>query len=145
MKTIKWQWRGRIMTDRFMFPWLQFSKHLDGGKHWSWEFHWKGSNAWYYNFRRYYDEISTHQFLRTRLTFRLGVHIIVFGATDMERYYSDVEVLQVMDKGKITYQSGRPETDDLTEIIKDAGEAIAKTQSDYWHLNKDYPNNSWRN
>ncbi len=160
MKKITWEWRGRIMTDLFIFPWLQFSKHLDGGKHWSWTFHWKGSSAFWYNFKRKYDRVTTMRFSRTKLTLRLGTNIIVFGGVDMKRYYRDVQVLEVKTGGKVTYQfipALNQATFDVESLFQNlekpevpkppdwVHEEIEKMKKDYWHLNKDYPDNTWRN
>ena len=156
MKRITWEWRGRIMSDYFVFPWLQFSKHLDGGKHWSWTFHWKGSNAWYYNFKRRYDPNVTHVFSRTKLTLRLGTYIIIFGCIDMNKYYRDVQVLEVKDKGIVRYQYipnqhqqeklsqnvDKPESGKLTKEVE---AELLKMKRDYEHLSRDYPDNTWRN
>ncbi len=141
MKKITWQWRKRVMTDYFIFKWLQLSKHLDGGKHWSWEFHWKGSSAWYYNFQRNYNKTIQYRFTRTRLTLRLGTYIIVFGGVDMNKYYKDVHVLEVKHGGKITYTA--PPVYEVTE--EDIENSIEAMKKGYEHLSRYYPDDTWRN
>jgi hypothetical protein len=93
------------MNDYFIFRWLQFSKHFDGCKFWAWEFHWKGSDIWYHNFKRSRN-LGGICFNRTRLTLRLGKYIIVisdFIYVDMEAYYKGVALLKVVDKGKVVF------------------------------------------
>lgn len=141
MKRIKWQWRGQVMTDYFFFRWLQFSRHFKGVTHWSWTFYWKGSRKWYYNFKQYQSANiypMRKGFARTALTFRLGKYIISFSVVDLNKYYRDVQVLEVKDKGKIIYPL---KGEHYAEIEKKTG----KIEKDCWHLNKAYPNETWRN
>ncbi len=140
MKIITWEWRKQVMKDYFILPWVQVSQHFKNERHWSYEFHWKGSNAWYCNFRRQkYD--SQHKFSNTRLTLRFGKHLIVIGGVNMDRYYNSVKVLEIKDRGIITYKcpvSGHYETPSFAEILK-------AMKDNYAHLSKDYPDNTWRN
>ncbi len=148
MKKITWEWRKRIMSDYFVFKWLQFSKHFDGGKHWTYEFHWKNSNAWYCNFKRHHDKTSRHRFSRTRLTFRLGTHIIVFGSVDMKKYYKDVHVLEIKHGGKITYKASPLMQDSMLTLEatpEGIGNSLEAMRKAYEHLSMYYPDDTWRN
>ncbi len=143
MKTITWEWRKKIITDYFIFPWLQISRHFEGTKNWSYAFHWKNGHVWYHNFRRHVAD-DRHMFLNTRLTLRFGKRIICFGNVDMNRYYRDVKVLVVKNAGKIIYKclegEGKYNTtkEDIAKAVNDANKS-------FWHLNKAYPNNTWMN
>ncbi len=146
MKIIKWEWRGQIMTDYFPVSWLQVSRHFEGHKYWSWEFHWKGSNAWYRNFRRYNTD-RKFGWAKTRLTFRFGKHIMVIGIVDMVKYYKDVKVLEIKYRGKVTYKC-KPLSLDIKKtpfVPDDVVKAVDDMKKMYYLLNKDYPDNSWRN
>ncbi len=147
MKRIVWEWRKQIMVDYFIFPWLQFSRHFEGTSNWSWEFHWKNSNAWFHNFRRhvYGDGIST--FKRTRLTLRFGKRLMVIGGFDMVKYYKDVKVLEIKHGGKVTYQyMPQLNLDQKHDFVPDdVKKAVDDMKKMYYLLDKDYPNNSWRN
>ncbi len=154
MKVITWEWRGQIMTDYFIFWWLQFSKHFEGQKHWSWEFHWKGSKAWYCNFRRHTAMGESRGFKSTRLTVRFGKRLMVVGNVDMERYYKDVTVTKVVHRGKVTFllipkTFTKKTIDDLGEAMetmkKNSEEAVEKMKKGYDHLCHEYPDNTWRN
>ncbi len=147
MKIITWEWRGQVMIDYFVFWWLQFSSHFEGQKHWSWEFHWKNSKAWYCNFRRHTAMGESRGFKNTRLTVRFGKRLMVVGSVDMERYYKDVTVVKVVDKGKVTFlkhYSAEPDKV-LYNAEKDLNEAVEKMKKGYDHLSHEYPDNTWRN
>ncbi len=147
------------MTDYFIFSWLQLSKHFKGHKQWSWEFHWKGSNAWYHNFRKIRTEKARFCFIKTKLTLRFGKRLMVIGGFDMVKYYRDVKVLKIKHGGKITYRHDmKPALGDTSPKINiidnsgkvlynvnDVNKAIDKMQKDYKHLSKDYPSDTWRN
>lgn len=151
MKVITWMWRNKVMTDYYLLPWLQFSKHFEGVKHWSYTFHWKGSNTWHINFKR--KTAEGEGFKSTRLTFRLGQRIIVIGRVDRERYYKDVHIIKETRWGKVIFEYVPPlfgaqngmmpmSVDAAPEDIK---AAIVKQKKDYEHLDKAYPENTWRN
>ncbi len=128
MMTIKWEWRGRRMTDYRPWPWLLFAKHLDGVKYWSWSFHWKGSSAFWLNFKRRHDSVTKYRFVHTKFTLRLGTYIVVFGGVNLEQYYRQVKVLEIKDGGMVTYK-----------YVK------AVEKEDIEHLSRDYPSDTWRN
>ena len=97
---IKWAYNGKIHTD-YWWLWSKvgITKHFSGTNVWSWEFHWKGSKAWYYNFKRYSGTATIVQrecWKQTRLAFRLGKWIIVFGGHPLSRSYRTTKVLEVV-------------------------------------------------
>lgn len=144
MKIITWEWRKQIMVDYFVFSWLQFSRHFEGNPHWSWEFHWKHSNAWYHNFRRHVAHPG-HGFKSTRLTIRFGQRIMVIGSVDMKTYYKNVKVLKIKDGGKTAYRYIEYSPSDSKSLPEDLKKAVDDMKKGYEHLSKDYPNDSWRN
>lgn len=153
MTTVTWAWRNKVMKDYYLLPWLKFSKHFSGVKFWSYEFHWKDSRAWYTNFKRVVGASTGKGFKNTRLTLRLGKHIVVVGGIDQKRYYKDVHVIKVVNRGDVIYQYVPPlfgEQNGMMPMSVDAKPedikaAIIKQKNDYEHLDKAYPNNTWRN
>jgi hypothetical protein len=130
MTVVTWTWRDRVMKDYYLFSWLHFSKHFEDVKIWSYEFHWKDSNVWYYNFKR---QAQGSRFKRTRLTLRLGKHIISIGSIDTETYYKDVVLLKMVCKGKVVFEV-KPDNKYAEAIVRSAE-----------LLNKAYPGRTWRN
>ncbi len=146
MKIITWEWRKQIMIDYFIFSWLHFSKHFKSVKHWSWEFHWNGSNVWYHNFRRH--ETDKGVFTVTKLTIRFGKRLMVVGKVNMTKYYKDVKVLEIKHGGKITYKASALMQGSLLTVdadIDDVMDAVEKMKKGYEHLSRYYPDNTWRN
>lgn len=147
MKIITWEWRKQVMVDYFVFSWMLFSRHFEGRRYWSWQFHWKASNVWYHNFRRHVADRS-HGFTNTRLTIRFGRRLMVIGGFDMKRYYRDVKVLEIKHGGKITYQYIPPlyqQPGQFKHVPEDVQKTVDDMKKGYEHLSKYYPNDSWRN
>lgn len=153
MTVVTWAWRGQIMRDFFVFPWLQLSTHFKGESIWAWEFHWKGSNGWYQNFRRCVGKDKDDCWNRTRLTLRLGKYIIVVGGVDIKTYYKNVILLKMVCRGKVVFQVpvnvdheyGYVEADTLNATKEEVLEAVELMKKNYWFLSKDYPGDTWRN
>ncbi len=135
------------MSDYYIFPWLQLSRHFKGEKHWSYEFHWSGSKSWYHNFKRHTATLPFGSFIRTRLTLRLGRYIIAIGGVDLKRYYNTVKIIKVVNKGKLVFEYVEPPVDEpIYEVSEeDVDKAVDNMKKNLWHLNKAYPNNTWRN
>lgn len=91
---IKWQYKKDILTD-WWWLWAKvgISKHFDGTSIWCTEFHLKDSYAWYYNFR--YNGDIREPWKTTRLTFRLGRWIVVFGGHPLRACYKNAKVVEV--------------------------------------------------
>jgi len=154
MKTITWTWRNEVLTDYYFLPWLKLSQHFTGVRVWSWEFHWKHSHAWYFNFkRRKAGQKKGKGFRHTRLTLRLGKYIVVIGGINQDTYYKDVHIMKKTRWGRVVYEYVPPlfgsqngmmpmSVDASPEDIK---AAIVKQKKDYEHLDKAYPENTWRN
>ncbi len=136
------------MVDYYFLPWLKYSQHFTGVRVWSYEFHWKQSHVWYHNFKKVVGDATGRKFRHTRLTLRLGKHIVVIGGINGHTYYKDVQVLTVKRNGKITFNaSGLLKTSGLTvgATKEDIKAACEKQKTNYEHLSKAYPENTWRN
>jgi hypothetical protein len=146
MTTITWAYKGEAMKDYFLFSWLQLSRHLENKKMWSWSFHWKGSRAWYNNFKRHYYPSEDKGFSYTRLTLRLGRRILVAGKIDIERYYRDVLLLKMVVKGKVVFEIDKAEAETKAAIAETAFiTTLGKMYKNFQLLSKDYPGETWRN
>jgi hypothetical protein len=148
MTKVIWSFKGEVMTDYFLFSWLQLSRHLENKKIWSWSFHWQGSHAWYNNFKRHYHPSESKGFQYTRLTLRLGRRLFVIGKVDTERYYRDVVLLKMVCGGKVVFDIAEAEAEAETQAVIAKTAAITALQKMYKNfclLSKDYPGETWRN
>lgn len=100
MIEVQWRYKGELMRDFWPWKWLSISRHFSGTKVWSWEFHWKGSDVWYHNFKRHHGKVPWNRLAwkATKLTLRLGRYIIGVGKIDRNYYYGKINVL-VIKKG----------------------------------------------
>lgn len=163
MKTVTWEHKGNVTTDYYFLWWFQLSKHARKQRMFGWEFHWKGSTAWYHNFRRHSarkfieveengkmvkKEIDVGTFSRCRLTIRFGRRFLIVGTPNQSNYYRDVKVLQIRKWGLLHDKVLLPHVGQIM-ITHDKGIGKAgagrDVEKDYWHLSKDYPSDTWRN
>lgn len=141
------------MKDRFLFSWLHLSQHFKGVKLWGWEFHWKGSRAWYHNFKRHSANKGSKYaaFTKTRLTFRLGRWLVSFGNVDKNVYYRDVHVVKVTKGKKLLmidvdyYLNKVPVNDEEIKIQRELNKLRRRTNNAAYFLDKAYPAFTWRN
>jgi hypothetical protein len=164
MKVVIWSWRKQIKTDYWLTSWLQLSSHFSGVREWAVELHWKDSNRWWYNLHR--RKIGS-RWKHSRVTVRLGKYIISVGGLDRKKYYDNVRVLRVINKGKTVYSIGvdmgsGKDVNGITTMWQcpwagcrwgmynltqeQITAHLKKHQEEYAHLNRDYPYKIfWRN
>lgn len=101
MIEVQWRHKEELMRDFWPWKWLVVSKHFKGTKVWSWEFHRKGSDIWYHNFKGHRGCIPWRREVweTTKFTLRLGRYIIGVGKLDRNYYYGKTNVLTIKRNG----------------------------------------------